>query len=50
MIIEIPCIRYCLMLLMISKFNLNVLALISLIKNEIAKSIYLICRDLPELK
>lgn len=34
----------------ISKFKHNVLALISLIKNEIAKSIYLICRSLPELK
>jgi len=35
---------------LISKFSHNVLGLISLIKNEIAKSIYLICRDLPYKK
>jgi hypothetical protein len=35
---------------LISKFRYNVLALISLIKIEITKSIYLVCRALPQLK
>jgi hypothetical protein len=47
---EIPCIWYCLMSLQSSKFRLNVLELISLIKNEIARGIYLIYKLLVEFK
>ena len=42
--------KVCAVLLILSKFSYNVLVLISLIKNEIAKSIYLVCRDLPDKK